>query len=183
MDPATLSAMIGVLANGIPALIQLFKKQPSNVWLEWSWDERIKYVEQGLLVATTAVLTGKATIIDDVMAPLIAHVDTGESYADWKRLNRYHIIPLMNEANRELDQARRILASGKSLNGYYFRYINLGMIENVKKQQSVSNNVMASLFSGNSIFVLLALAFAGFAYKKSVTDKRSFLPLSQKQLK
>jgi hypothetical protein len=164
MDPITLSAIIGAASSAIPFVSRLFgKKTPPDVWHEWTWDERKQYVKESLLLATSAVLSGKAISIDDVMKPLIARVDN-EPYANWKRLNRYHITPMMNEADAELMQAKKMVRLGISFDNAYFKYISPEMIDVLKKD----NATLSSVFSGSSWVVVFGLAVAGLFLKKSL---------------
>ena len=169
MDPITLSAIIGATASAIPFVAGLFKKKrPADIWHVWTWEERKQYVKESLLLATTAVLSGEAMILDDVMKPLIGKVDK-EPYADWLRRNRYHITPMMNEAEAELAQAKKMAQSGMSFKNTFFKYISPDMIDALNKR----NTGLASVFHGVSLTTILLLSSAGLLIKKVLKLKVS----------
>ena len=169
MDPITLSAIIGATTSVIPFVASLFrKKQPADTWHVWTWEERKQYVKESLLLATTAVLSGKAMILDDVMKPLIGRVDK-EPYSNWLRLNRYYIIPMMNEAEAELEQAKKMLKSGISFKNTFFKYISPDMIDALNKR----NTGLASVFQGVSLMTILLLSAAGLLIKNVLNPKVS----------
>ncbi len=167
----TAAVIINALASSLPFLGKIFAKKKPDLWHEMSWEERKKYVREGLIAATSAILAGKALNIDDFMQVVIAKVDQSESYADWKRLNRYYITPMLQEASLELEQAKIMKDSGYSFSGAYFKYISPNAISQLER---LGTNKASMMVPG---IILLAFTVL-YTKKKKNTAKRKNTSIS-----
>lgn len=167
MGTAAITMIINSLASALPFLGKLFTKKKPDLWHQMTWDERKKYVREGLIAATSAILTGKALNIDDFMRVVIAKVDQSESYADWKRLNRYYITPMLQEASLELEQAKIMKEKGFSFSGSYFKYISPRAISQLEH----AGTSKASLFAPALVLVVLSASALYFKKEKNTTVK------------
>ena len=177
MDTAA-AMIINVLASSLPFLGKIFAKKKPDLWHEMSWDERKKYVHEGLIAATSAVLAGKALNIDDFMRAIISKVDNSESYADWKRLNRYYITPMLHEATLELEQAKLMKQNGYSFSGTYFKYISP---QSVSQLEHLGINKASLLIPG-----MVLLAFAALYAKKKrnvATTRKNIIAIKKNNTK
>ncbi len=175
---AAAAMIVNVLASSLPFLGKIFAKKKPDLWHEMSWEERKKYVHEGLIAATSAVLAGKALNIDDFMRAVIAKVDQSESYADWKRLNRYYITPMLHEASLELEQAKIMKQKGFAFSGTYFKYISPYAISQL---ESYGTGKASLLVPGMAV---LALVFYTIRKRESASHNRktAATKLSDKKL-
>ena len=98
--------LISAVASLAPLVIDAFKKPPVDQWSSWDDQTKETYVRQGLKVAVNAVLTGKATSLEQVLQPIIARVELDEDWPTWKNRNPF-AVHLIQQANNELAMAKQ----------------------------------------------------------------------------
>ncbi len=152
-----LPAVIQGIATLVPIFVQIFGGGKKDQWSSMSWSQKHEFVRQGLIVATSAVLQGKANSVEEVMQTLIAQVELDESWSKWKRLNP-DFYGMIQEAQQEVNTAK----SG-NLN-YSYKYIPPVVLQSYRKALQ-----KAALFNFNSpvtLMVIGSLTLLGFAYYK-----------------
>ena len=139
--------LIAAVASVAPMVIKAFQKPPKDEWSSWDIPAKAEYVTQGLKVATNAVLSGKASDVEQVLQPIIAQVELDEDWPTWKRRNPA-FVQMIQQARMEVQQAKQ---GNYSTN---FQFVD----SNAVAQAGMFNNSKAT-------WIIIGLLFtAGLAY-------------------
>jgi len=120
-------------------------------WSSYSPLQKQEFVKNALLKAVRMVLAGEAVNVEDVLRSMIAKVELGESWQEWKRKNP-GFVHNMKQAQHDVDTANNLIAATRRgedvtlrLQNLHFQYINKNTLNSLLSSISDINTTNTQL--------------------------------------